>query len=45
MKINNFFVIVLMMVIGSCSNAIDADILYGKWDYIAVKNFISNEES
>ncbi len=39
MKINNFFVIVLMMVIGSCSNAIDADILYGKWDYIAVENF------
>ena len=39
MKINNFFVIVLLMVIGSCSNAIDADELYGRWDYVAVENF------
>ena len=39
MKINNFFIIVFVIVLGSCSNAIYSDELYGIWNYIAVENF------
>ena len=39
MKIYIFFIIVLLIVFSSCSNAIDADELYGRWDYVAVENF------
>jgi hypothetical protein len=39
MKINIFFISFSVLVLASCSNAIDADELYGRWDYIAVENF------
>lgn len=39
MKINIFFIIVSLIVFSSCSNVIDADELYGRWDYVAVENF------
>ncbi len=39
MKINIFFISFSVLIIASCSNAIDADELYGKWDYIEVENF------
>ena len=39
MKIYIFFIIVLLILFSSCSNAIDADELYGRWDYVAVENF------
>lgn len=39
MKINIFFISFSVLFLASCSTAIDADELYGKWDYIAVENF------
>ena len=39
MKINIFFISFSALVLASCSNAIDEDQLYGRWNYIAVENF------
>lgn len=39
MKINIFFISFSALVLASCSNAIDEDQLYGRWNYIEVKNF------
>lgn len=39
MKINIFFISLSALVLASCSNAIDEDQLYGRWNYIAVENF------
>lgn len=39
MKINIFFISFSTLVLASCSNAIDEDQLYGRWNYIAVENF------
>lgn len=39
MKINILFISFSALVLASCSNVIDADELYGRWDYIEVENF------
>ena len=39
MKINILLISFSALVLASCSNAIDADELYGRWDYVAVENF------
>lgn len=39
MKINILFISFSALVLASCSNAIDADELYGRWDYVAVESF------